>query len=105
MLPADRQILDHLARNIRELEPRARVWAYGSRARGTADEYSDFDVFIVVPEVTGKLLREIRDRAWEIAFDNGTVIPTVVLSEDEFENGPMSASTLVANIHREGIAA
>jgi hypothetical protein len=33
------------------------------------------------------------------------VIPPVVLSEESFERGPTSASTLVANILREGVAA
>jgi hypothetical protein len=47
----------------------------------------------------------IRERAWEVAFEHGMVIPTVILSEESFERGPMSASTLVANILREGIAA
>jgi hypothetical protein len=32
-------------------------------------------------------------------------MPTIVLSEEDFERGPMSASTLVTNILREGVAA
>jgi hypothetical protein len=33
------------------------------------------------------------------------VLAPIVLSEDDFERAPLSASTLVANIRREGIAA
>jgi hypothetical protein len=33
------------------------------------------------------------------------VIPTVILSAESFERGAMSASTLVANILKEGVAA
>jgi hypothetical protein len=47
----------------------------------------------------------IRDVAWEVGFENDRVVTTVILSEDGFENGPMSESTLVENILREGIAA
>ncbi len=49
--------------------------------------------------------RFIRKIAWELGFDNECVITTLVLDEKQFENGPMSESTLVANILSEGIAA
>ena len=46
-----------------------------------------------------------RDVAWEVGFKNGRVITTVILDAEQFERGPMSESTLVENIHRQGIAA
>jgi hypothetical protein len=33
------------------------------------------------------------------------VLAPVIVSEENFERGPMSASTLVANIRRDGVAA
>jgi predicted nucleotidyltransferase len=105
VLPGDREILRQLAEGLREVEPRARIWAFGSRARGTARPDSDFDVCVVVPHSTRELRSQIRKRAWEVAFEHGMVIPTVILSEESFERGPMSASTLVANILAEGVAA
>jgi predicted nucleotidyltransferase len=105
MLPGDREILRELADKLREVEPRARIWAFGSRARGTARPDSDFDVCVVVPEFSEELERKLFHAAWEVAFEHGLVIPPVVLSEESFERGPMSASTLVADILRDGIAA
>lgn len=105
MNAADRAILEEFARRIRAVEPRARIWAFGSRARGDAAPDSDLDVCVVLPEVSAAREDEIRRRAWEVAFHHGRVIPAIVLSEEEFERGPMSASTLVYNILREGIAA
>lgn len=105
MTAEDRAILDEFAARVREIEPRARIWAFGSRARGEARSDSDFDVCTVLPEVSPELEEEVRRSAWEIAFEHGRVMPVVVLSEEEFERGPTSASTLVANIRREGIAA
>jgi hypothetical protein len=49
--------------------------------------------------------KRIRELAWEVAFDNGTVLNTIILSAEAFERGPMSESTLVANILREGVPA
>lgn len=89
MRPADQEILRDLADRIRRLEPGARVWAFGSRARGTADPDSDLDVCVVVPETSPELERRIRDQAWEVAFESGLVIPTAVLAEGAFEHGPM----------------
>jgi predicted nucleotidyltransferase len=105
VLPSDRAILQELAEKLREVEPRARIWAFGSRARGTARPDSDLDVCVVVPHTSRELRSRIRKRAWEVAFEHGIVIPTVILSEESFERGPMSASTLVANILDEGVAA
>jgi predicted nucleotidyltransferase len=101
----DQRILKELASRIRERFPDARVWAYGSRARGTAAWDSDFDVCIVLPQVDREIDRWIRDMAWEVGFENNRVITTVVMDQEEFEHGPMSESTLVGNILQEGVAA
>lgn len=105
MDPVDREILIEFAERVRSSEPRASVWAFGSRARGTAHPESDFDLCVVVPHMSEEFARSIRDIAWEIGFERDRVLTTVLLSRDDFENGPMSASTLVANIRREGTAA
>jgi hypothetical protein len=47
----------------------------------------------------------IREAAWEVSFENDCVITTVVFDVHQFEKGPMSESTLVANILNEGVAA
>jgi predicted nucleotidyltransferase len=105
VLPEDRAVLREFAQRVQRVEPRARVWAFGSRARGDADPQSDLDVCVVVPDVSPPLEEELRRCAWEVAFEHGRVIPVIVLSQEAFERGPMSASTLVANIRREGVAA
>jgi len=105
MSPEDRGILQEFALRVCRLEPQARVWAFGSRARGDADPQSDFDLCVVVPELDAHLEEEVRRWAWELAFEHGRVIPVLIMSEEAFERGPMSASTLVANILSEGVAA
>jgi uncharacterized protein len=101
----DQGVLTELTARIRERFPDAQVWAYGSRARGTAAWDSDFDVCIVLPRVDREIDRWIRDMAWEVGFENECVITTVVLDKEEFDHGPMSESTLVGNILQEGVAA
>jgi predicted nucleotidyltransferase len=101
----DRRILDEFCRFIREKFPEARIWIFGSRARGNAAWDSDFDTFIVLEDVDRGIIRWIRDIAWKVGFEHERVITTIILDSEQFEKGPMSESTLVANVLREGIPA
>ena len=105
MQALDRLILREFAAGVRTVEPRARLWAFGSRARGDAAPDSDLDVCVVLPAVTPELRRQIRSLAWQIGFDHERVLATVIVPQDDFEHGPLSATSLVHNIHAEGIAA
>jgi len=105
MFRDDKKILESLARKVRSLYPKARVWAFGSRARGDATWESDFDVCIVLSQKDESVESTIQDICWEIGFEKERVITAVILDQNEFENGPMSESTLVENILRDGVAA
>jgi hypothetical protein len=59
----------------------------------------------VLEQVENNAAAWIRDLAWEIGFENDLVITTVVTSEEQLRRGPLSESTLVANVLREGVAA
>ena len=51
MSDQDRIILDQFTSRVRERFPDARIWAFGSRARGNATWESDFDICIVLNQV------------------------------------------------------
>ena len=101
----DKMILEELAQRIRIRYPEARIWIFGSRARGDSAWDSDFDICVVLKTTDEETDEFVRNVAWEVGFENERVVTSVILSEDGFENGPMSESTLVENILREGIAA
>ena len=106
MMPADRHILTAFARRVRERCPQAQIWAFGSRARGEATGASDLDMCVVVEEPATRALKDwIGDVAWEVGFEANRVVTTIVFERQAFEHGPQSASPLVANILREGVAA
>lgn len=105
MSKVDRTILNEFKIRVHERFPEARIWAFGSRVRGNATWDSDLDVFIVLGEVNQETDRRIRDIAWEIGFENDRVITTILIDKEQFEHGPMSESTLVANVLREGLSA
>jgi predicted nucleotidyltransferase len=105
IVAADRVVLDAFAKQVRLAVPAAAVWAFGSRARGTPHPDSDLDVCVVVPELTREVREVIYRAAWEVGFERDRLLAPVILTTDDFENGPMSASTLVANIRRDGVVA
>jgi predicted nucleotidyltransferase len=105
MIPEDRRLLLLFSERVRALEPHARIWAFGSRARGDHDPDSDLDVCVVVPEPTEHLREQVSLHAWDVGFENDALITAVVFREADFEDGVMSVSSLVANIRREGVAA
>jgi len=103
----DRDLLYQFARRVRaEIDPRARIWAFGSRVRGDAEEFSDLDICVVLTEPpTYERRLSISHIAWEIGFEHDVFIQDIVFSEESFERGPMAAHPLVKNILREGLAA
>ncbi len=105
MTATDLTILREFAERVRVLDPTVRLWAFGSRARGDADADSDFDICVLVSRSTSELSHAIRKAAWEVGFERERVIAPVILEQEDFESGPMSASSLVARIHAEGVAA
>lgn len=77
---------------------------FGSRARGTHDEYSDMDVFIEVPCLDKELKGKMLDAAWEIGFKNGIVVSLLIYTQYEIEKSPAKSSPIIKNITEEGVA-
>lgn len=105
MLEEDRDALSAFAQCVRAQVGEARIWAFGSRARGEASWDSDLDLLVVVKALDRPRDLAIRRIAWEVGFERGFLVATVVVDEEQFERGPISESTLLVTIRREGIAA
>ncbi|MFH1077389.1 MAG: nucleotidyltransferase domain-containing protein [Pseudomonadota bacterium] len=101
----DLSVLQKFAALVWGRFPSARIWMYGSRARGDSSWDSDFDVCIILERVDSKIDRWIRDIAWQVGFENDRVITTLVFDIEQFEHGPISESTLIDNILKQGVAA
>ncbi len=105
MNPKDRHILSLFASLIRKSFPDARIWAFGSRVKGTAAEGSDMDVCVVLHTLNETIDKQVRYCAWEVGFEHELVISTVAYSTEEFERGPCSQSSLAHTILTQGVNA
>lgn len=76
---------------------------FGSRAKGTQDEYSDMDVFIEVEYLNKELKEKIREIIWEEGFENSIYISPLIFTRYEIEDSPLRASPIVKNINEEGV--
>jgi hypothetical protein len=63
------------------------------------------DVLVILNEPrTPDIRRIVSECAWEAGFDEGVVIASVVVSRDEWENGPERSSLLAMAVREEGVA-
>jgi len=99
--------INQVARRLMDgLDPGAgvvRMYAYGSRVRGDAEVGSDLDLLVELREATRTAKQQILDRAWGLSLEEGYVISVVIVSQEAFEHGPLSASGFARTIRREGV--
>ena len=77
---------------------------YGSRAKGSAGEDSDMDVFIEVEILNRAIKEKIREIAWEVGFKHLLHISPLIFTLHEIEESPLRASDIVRNISEQGVA-
>jgi uncharacterized protein (DUF433 family)/predicted nucleotidyltransferase len=100
----DLQIAKELKREIAETVKLLDFRVFGSRARGTPDEYSDLDIFLEVESLDEPTRERIFLLTWEAGLRHGLVISPLIYTRWELEESPLRASPIVENIFEEGIA-
>lgn len=97
------QLLQKIKSYAQAIDAGAEVILFGSRARGTAREDSDWDILILVPgPVTLKLEQAFRHKLFELELEFGQAISTFVYSKSDW-NGKFRVTPLYRNVAKEGI--
>jgi predicted nucleotidyltransferase len=88
---------------VLEQEPKAKVYLYGSRSRGTAKTDSDWDILILLnkEKVTFEDEERITSPLYDLEFETGEVISPMVYTEREW-NTKYKVTPFYRNIMREG---
>ncbi len=101
--PSDRQTALEFKRRAAAVVPILGCSVFGPRARGDATAESDLDVFLVVSHIDAGLRERISEIAWEVGFENDTVLSTFVITAEQLERGPLGVSPIIRQIEKEGI--
>ena len=101
---ADVDLLRRCKEAIRRVVPNADVILYGSRARGNADEYSDYDILIIVNGSVDMALEEgILDKIYPLELETCEVLTFIVYSKQDWNSPLYRAMPLHKNVDRDGV--
>ena len=97
-------IRDKISKTIRENDPNAEAFLFGSRARGDSRPDSDWDILILVDnkKVTNDLEDKFREDLYDIELESGQIISTFIYPK-EYWSSTLIFSPLYKNVNQEGI--
>jgi predicted nucleotidyltransferase len=86
MLKNRENILARIKAIVLKQEPSAKIYLYGSRARGNALEDSDWDLLILLEKekITPEIEKRVSYPLYDLEFDTGQVISPMIYSEKEW---------------------
>ena len=94
-------ILAEIIRRLVEALQPERIYLFGSRAREDAGADSDYDLMVVVPQLTEPAYR-LAQRAHSVLWGLGTAADILVWSRDAFDGRRHLKASLPATVLREG---
>ncbi len=101
----DRKILlEQVKKCVLKIEPNAEIVLYGSRSRGESNAYSDWDFLILVDgELDPKRVDAIRHRIYEVEWDSGEVLSSIVRTRDAWKSPKYGVMPFYKNVTEHGI--
>jgi len=101
---SDKDIKKQIKQAVTEADDSATVILYGSRAKGTAKDNSDWDILILLNKSNVSIQDEqlFRHKLYDLELKIGEPISTFVYSLKDWNN-KLSNTPLHQNIQREGM--
>jgi predicted nucleotidyltransferase len=104
MPSSDVDLLSRCKKIILEIVPDAQIVLYGSRARGDAQEDSDFDLLILVDgPVHWTTERLLGDSLYDLELETGKLLSIQVIAKEKWNSPLFQAMPFWQNVDRDGI--
>ena len=100
-ISADNILSEMIKRLVAEFHP-DKIYLFGSRAAGTANEDSDYDILVVMPELK-EVGRKFAARAYELLSDLEAAKDILFTSREKFEQRKTVMNTLAEIATTDGI--
>jgi predicted nucleotidyltransferase len=98
------ELLERVKQAVYAVEPEADIMLYGSRARGDAHAESDWNFLILLDGVVDDARTDaIRHRLYEIAWDCGEVLCSIVRTRQEWNSSLQQATPFAKILREQGI--
>ncbi len=98
------ELIEKIKYTIHDVEPEAEIILYGSRSRGESLPESDWDFLILVNgPVDDKRTDNIRHRLYEIEWESGEVISSIIRNRDEWNSGVYKTMPFHKRVQEEGM--
>ncbi|MCF8036225.1 MAG: nucleotidyltransferase domain-containing protein [Desulfobacteraceae bacterium] len=98
------ELKKQIKKAVREIEPQAEIILYGSHSREDSTAESDWDLLILVHgPLDDKRIDRIRHRLYEIEWDTGEVISSIVRTRAQWDSGSYQAMPFHQKVEQEGI--
>ena len=102
--PTDKDLLARCKQAITLAVPDAEVVLYGSRARGDAREYSDYDILVLVSEPVNMALKDrILSNVYPMQLETGAMLTLVTYNRQQWDSPPYRAMPFRHNVERDGV--
>ncbi len=97
-------ILNKIKTAIFSVAPDAEIYLYGSRARKTAEKYSDWDILILLnsSNISFDLEKQLISVLYDVEIETGEVISPNIYTKKEWDKR-VFITPLFENISQEGI--
>jgi uncharacterized protein len=97
-------LLLRIKKSIKQKEPEATVYLFGSRARNDFHEGSDWDILILTQKekITNEIDDFFRTDLYDLELETGEII-SILIYNKEFWQNKMKYSPLYQNVKKEGV--
>lgn len=100
----DLKIIQKFKKNVLTEFPDAKFLLFGSKVKGTDEEFSDIDILIFLDR---KITTKIEERIFEIGYEielEYNVVLSIVIESKQFWSSPLAKATpFYWNVSKEGI--